>query len=303
MSRLIEKKIGDIRFVGFSLAGEETVIAVPEYNVCFDVGRAPREIISIDNVCLTHGHMDHAAGIAYYLSQRGFVGLGPGRLIVQKNLAPLIKQLMTVWAEIEGNPSPGAIVGVEHLQEVELRRGLLIRAFAVNHGANALGYSLIEKRHKLKAELAGKSGPQLVELKKKGIAIEDEVEVPLITCTGDTALGRFFDLDFVKKSRVLLVECTFFDHDHRDRAKAGRHLHVDDIPKVCEAVPDAQVCLIHITRRTDMRLTKRILERALKPADRERVSIFMDRPPRRPETAPSQDTAVQVSDGIQVSDD
>lgn len=281
MSRLVEKKIGDIRLVGFSLAGEETVIAVPEYNVCFDVGRAPREIISIDNVCLTHGHMDHSAGIAYYLSQRGFVGLGPGRLIVHKNLAPLIKQLMSIWAEIEGNPSPGAIVGVEHLQEVELRRGLILRAFNVNHGANALGFSLIERRHKLKPELIGKSGPQLVELKKKGIPIEDEIEVPLVTCTGDTALGRFFDLDFVRKSRVLLVECTFFDRDHRDRARAGRHIHVDEINKVCEAVPEAQICLIHVTRRTDMRLTKRILERAIKPSDRERVSIFMDRPPKR----------------------
>ena len=40
MSRLVEKKIGDICLVGFSLAGEETVIAAPEYNVCFDVGRA-----------------------------------------------------------------------------------------------------------------------------------------------------------------------------------------------------------------------------------------------------------------------
>ena len=111
-----------------------------------------------------------------------------------------------------------------------------------------------------------------------------EIEVPLVTCTGDTAIGRFLDLDFVRHSRVLLVECTFFDRDHRDRAKCGRHIHVDEINKVCEAVPEAQICLIHVTRRTDMRLTKRILERAIKPADRERVSIFMDRPPRGPGT-------------------
>ena len=34
----------------------------------------------IDNLCLTHGHMDHAAGVAYYLSQRHFVGNSPGRV-------------------------------------------------------------------------------------------------------------------------------------------------------------------------------------------------------------------------------
>ena len=66
LGRLIEKTPGGIRVLGFSLAGEETVVAAPEYDVCFDVGRAPREVISIDNICLTHGHMDHAAGIVYF---------------------------------------------------------------------------------------------------------------------------------------------------------------------------------------------------------------------------------------------
>ena len=66
MGRLVHKTLGRIKILGFSLAGEETVVAVPEYNVCFDIGRAPREVISIDNVCLSHGHMDHAAGVAYW---------------------------------------------------------------------------------------------------------------------------------------------------------------------------------------------------------------------------------------------
>ncbi len=84
MGRLIEHVVSGVRIAGFSLAGEETVVAAPEHNVCFDVGRAPREIISIDNLCLSHGHMDHAAGIAYYLSQRHFIGNSPGRIIVHR---------------------------------------------------------------------------------------------------------------------------------------------------------------------------------------------------------------------------
>ena len=295
MSRLIQKELAGVSLLGFSLAGEETVIAAPEYGVCFDVGRAPREIISLDNVCLSHGHMDHAAGIAYYFSQRNFIGNTPGRLIVHRSLAQPIQRLMDVWADIEGHHSPAGILGVEPLEDVPLRPGLLVRPFQVNHAAGALGYTLLETRHKLKAEFHGKSGPELVALKKNGVAIEDAVEIPILTYTGDTALGRFLDLDFVRKSRVVLLECTFIDQDHLERARAGRHLHVTDLPQALEALPDAQVGLIHMTRRTDMRTAKKVLARLLSPSDRERVSFFMDRPPqsefRRQRTQPGAQAA------------
>ena len=280
MSRLIDKQLGGIRLLGFSVAGEETVVVAPEYNVCFDVGRAPREVIPIDNVCLTHGHMDHTAGVAYYFSQRGFVGLRPGRVIVHRCLAQPLQKLMDIWSDIEGHPAAGQVLGVEHLEDVEIRRGLLIRPFTVNHSRSSLGYSLIERRHKLKAEFVGKPGPQLAALKRDGVQIEDYVEVVLLTCTGDTAMGRFLELDFVRQSRALLVECTFYEADHVSRARDGRHLHVDDLPRVLAAVPEARIMLTHVTHRTDLRLAKRIVQRVLKPADLERVSFLMERPLR-----------------------
>lgn len=280
MARLIQKELGGIRVLGFSLAGEETIVAVPEYNVCFDVGRAPREVVSIDNVCLTHGHMDHAAGVAYYFSQRTFIGNAPGRVIVHRGLAQPIQKLMDIWSDIEGHPSPGRVHGVEHLEDVPIRRDLLIRPFNVNHTLYSLGYSLIEVRSKLKAEFQGKSGPQLVALKQQGVRIEHRVEVPLVTYTGDTAIGRFLDLEFVQKSRALILECTFFDSDHMSRARAGRHVHVDDIPKILAAVPEAQIMITHLTRRTDLRRAKRILEGVVSQEDLERILFLMERPLR-----------------------
>ncbi len=283
-----------MKLFGFSMAGEESFVAAPEYNVSFDVGRAPREVISIDNICITHGHMDHAAGAAYYMSQRGFVGLSPGRIIVHRSLAQAFQRLMAVWADIERHPAAGQIIGVEHLEEVPLRRGLFVRAFDVNHAAGALGYSLIEKRHKLKAEFIGKSGVEIVSLKKQGIQIEESTEVSLLTCTGDTALGRFLELPFVHNTRVLVIECTFFDLDHRTRASQGRHVHVNDVPRILEAVPDAQVLLIHVTRRTDIRQAKRILERVISPRDAERVTFLMDRPPKPRPSPPVSDAGTST---------
>ncbi len=294
MGRLVHKELDGIEVVGFSLAGEETVVVVPEYNVCFDVGRAPREVISIDNVCLTHGHMDHAAGIAYYFSQRAFVGIDTGRLIVHRNLAPAIAKLLEVWAEIEGHPLPARIEGVEPLQDVSIRRGLIVRPFSVNHAGYALGFTLIEVRHKLKQEFHGKSGPQLVALKQKGVEIERRTEVPLLTFTGDTGVGRFLDHDFVRQSRAVLLDCTFYEREHVTRARAGRHIHVEELPTILAAIPDAQIMLTHVTRRTDLRLAKRILQRVIRSEDLERVSFLMERPPR-----PNRHRAVPASSRVQ----
>lgn len=277
----MEKTLDGIKLLGFTLGGEESVIIAPEFGVAFDVGRAPREVIPIENVCITHGHMDHAAGVAYYFSQRGFLGIAGGRVIIHRSLAKYIQQLMAVWAEIERHPSPGVVLGVEHLEDVEIRRGLVVRPFEVNHCPGALGYSLIEKRHKLKGEFLGLTGPELVALKKKGVAIEEHVEITLLTYSGDTAIGKFLDLEFVKNSRAILLECTFFDREHLDRARAGRHVHVNDLPQLFSALPNSQIMLTHTTRRTDMRLNKRIVQKILSPSDMARCSIFMDRLPKQ----------------------
>lgn len=275
MSRLIQKRIAGIEFLGFSRAGEETVIAVPEFNTCFDIGRSPSEIIPIDNICLSHGHMDHAAGLAYYFSQRRFIGVGPGRLIVHRGLAPSMRRILDAWAEVEHQPAAANIVEVEHLRDVDIRRGLLTRPFDVSHCDFALGYTLIEVRRKLKPELAGKSGLELVTLKRSGAEIEDTVEVPLVTYSGDTTAGRFIELDFVRESRVVLLECTFFEKDHVGRAWAGHHIHATDLPRVMEAIPDARIVLTHVTRRTDIRRARRVLKDTLCTGDLDRVTLLM----------------------------
>ena len=73
---------GSIHVIGYSVAGEETVVQVPELDVCFDIGRAPFFALTSNIVCISHGHMDHVAGIAYYLSQRHFQGMKPGTVLV-----------------------------------------------------------------------------------------------------------------------------------------------------------------------------------------------------------------------------
>ncbi len=284
-SRLIEKTIGGIRLQGFTLAGEETIIIVPEMNVAFDIGRAPREAVGIDHICLSHGHMDHAAGLAYYFSQRNFQGNAPGTVLVHHKLVPAIHDLMQVWGRIEGHVSPAKIVGVDEDEDFQLHRSLVIRPFRVRHPGPTLGYSLVEVRKKLKPELAQLSGQQIAELKRSGQIVEDRLELPRVAFCSDSAIGPFLDRDHVRNAEVLIFECTFFDPDHLERARLGQHTHVNDLPELFERVRSPQVVIMHLTRRTGIGEAKRHLRRILKPADLERLTILMDLPRRRAQDA------------------
>jgi ribonuclease Z len=279
---MIEKTVGDVRLQGFTMAGEETVIVVPEFNVAFDVGRAPREVIGIDHVCLSHGHMDHAAGLAYYFSQRNFQDAPPGTVLVHHGLVQPIRDLLQVWGRIEGHVSPAKIIGVDEDEDVELRRGLVARPFRVRHPGPTLGFSLVDVRRKLKPEYADYSSLQIVELKKQGIAIDYRLEVPRVAYCGDSAIGNYLDYDHVRNAEVLLVECTFFEPDHLERARQGQHTHVTDLPALYERVRSPNVVLVHLTRRTGLGDAKRYLSKVLRPEDQQRTTILMDLPPRKP---------------------
>lgn len=277
MSRpLVEHHLSDIHLLGYSVAGEESVIAAPELNVCFDVGRAPAEIIPVDHILLTHGHMDHAAGLAYYFSQRNFVGIAPGCVLAPRALAGPIRELLRVWGAIEGHVSPGRVVPMDPGETFEIRRGLHVRTFEPNHAVPALGFVLIEVRKKLKPEFSTHTGPELVALKKRGIEIEYTVEIPLIACCGDTAEGSWLDLDMVRQARIMLLECTFFETEHIRRARVGHHMHVRDVARVLRRLENEHVVLTHVTRRTGTRDARGALSKLVDPAALARVTFFME---------------------------
>lgn len=274
----------DLRLVGSSLAGEETFIVAPELNLAFDMGRAQREILGVDHVFLTHGHMDHAAGIAYYFSQRMFIDNQPGYLYAPVSLVEPIQRLLRVWEDIDGHEPPAHVQAAEPGKDIPLRRNLIVRPFAVNHPCRrqdravvpALGYTAIEIRQKLISEYQNLTGPQLVELKKQGVQITRQVEIPLVTYCGDTAAGDFLDLDHVRNSRVLLLECTFVEPEHRERARAGNHIHIDDLRSIVPRLNNERIVLIHLSRRTSLSVARNLLQRELGAEQSARISFFME---------------------------
>ncbi len=278
-----------IRVVGSSFAGEETFLVLPEFDVAFDVGRCPREVLPINHVFLSHGHMDHAAGLAYYFSQRMFIDNAPGRLWAPEPLIEPIRRLLRVWADIDGHAPPAELHVATPGEDVPYRRGTVVRPFEVNHACRrhdrtvvrSLGFAVIDVRQKLRDEFADKPGPELVKLKAQGIEITRRVEFPLVAYCGDTAPGAFFELDFVRNARVLLLECTFIEPDHRDRAAAGAHMHVSDLQRVLPLLRNECILLTHLSRRTGLGDARAALREVLGELYTPRISFLMEHRRRR----------------------
>ena len=70
------------RIHGISVAGEQTTITVPEFDLTFDMGQCTRASLATPLVALSHAHMDHVGGLPYWFSQRHFQKLEGGRVVI-----------------------------------------------------------------------------------------------------------------------------------------------------------------------------------------------------------------------------
>lgn len=269
-------RFGTFHVVGYSVAGEETVVQIPEMNVCFDIGRAPFFSLTSDIVCITHSHMDHIAGLGYYLSQRCFQGMKAGTVMLPRELERSVDSLLRCWRDLERQGTPYKLVPVTHDQLFEVRRDFGIRAIATHHGGVSLAYVLISIREKLKPEYIGKTGPELAEMKARGVEIQYRVEVPMVAFLGDTTAGPVFEHPDVQNAQVLITECTFFDTDHKIKAKAGKHLHVDHLVEQLPKLKNEFIVLTHVSRRTGIRRARGILRRKIGDEAMKRIVFLMD---------------------------
>jgi len=274
---LAHLKIDDLEIIGYSVAAEETVVAMPQLDVCFDIGKAPDQIIPINNILLTHGHMDHAAGIAYYLSHRNFCGQSPGTILAPENLLKPIREVIDAWGRLDGNKVPANLVGVRPGDEYQIKPNLFTRVFPTKHSRGSVGYSVIEKRKKLKPEYAGLTGPQIVELKKQGIEIDYPLEIPIVTYLGDTQYVDFSQLKYIAESKILIAECTFYETEHSGRADAGRHMHINEFATLLKNLQNEHIVITHTTQRTPMREIRKILKEALPPEKYNKIILLMDK--------------------------
>jgi len=265
------------RIQGISVAGEQAVVHVPELDVCFDVGLCPRAILPTPTIALSHTHMDHVGGLPYWFSQRFFQKMpGTARCLVHPKMAEPLRRMMAAWVDLERQRTPHEIVAIEPDTEFQLRPNIVVRAIEVSHTTPALGFVAIERRSKLRDEFHGLPQDRLRELRAQGVEITRMIEIPLVAYTGDTEPGDFLLREEFRRAQVVITECTFFEDEHRDRAKIGKHLHVEDLRPLLEAWEARDVVIVHVSRRTLLPFARTRIEEVAGKARAESIHLLMD---------------------------
>ena len=235
---------------GYSVAGEETWFRIHPPGLAFDVGRGVATQAGSRDLFVSHGHLDHALGVPYVLSQRTLHHQAPTRVFCPRPVAGLLGEFIAAGERLEGVEYHYQIVGLAPGDRVEVGRDLAIEAFATDHVVPSLGFHLMRRRRRLREEFRTLAGAELARLRSESVEIDRECEEIWLSYCGDTGPEVWKLAPRLAQSRLLMIECTFLGEEVRQHGSAYKHLHFDDLVEhEAELAAHEAILLHHLSRR------------------------------------------------------
>lgn len=251
---------------GYSLGMYSTWLWCRPFRLLFDAGegvatRLHNSVFGIRQVFLSHGHLDHLGGLPTLVNIRN-TGMGEHELPLAvyhpdgDDLVAAMRRYIegsqrALAYELSWRPlRPGQRVEVDELRTMA--------PFATEHGQPTLtlGYRLLERRTRLKPELAGRSQAEVraMATAQGREAVSESFEHPLIVYGGD---GLSPPPEQLAGADLAILEATFADPADRERPN---HATIDEAVAAAAAGEVKALALIHGSvryRLNDMRRAAR----------------------------------------------
>ncbi len=250
---------------GVSIAGHESFYKLPTFRTLLEFGRAPEDTVGYANVCVSHGHLDHMAGLAHHASRRKLAGLPPARVFVPASALDDVRAWVEACQRLEHVRYDLELVPAEPGDRVSLRNDLELTVLPGCHRVPTVGYLFSEVKHKLLDGLVGRSGEEIAALRRQGAAVTRREEVPLLAYPGDCGEQIFEAAPEILRAKVLLLECSFVLPEDVERAREYAHIHLDDILARVDLFENETLVLTHFSQRYRSEEIREALRRIPEP--------------------------------------
>jgi ribonuclease Z len=270
-------KAGPYTVRGVSLGGVYTSLHVPELDLMFDCGVALRTAAGVGTMCLSHGHADHVGALTALLGIRGLQqAKRPLRILMPAEIVDTVRDALRAMSELQRWPLEIEAVGMAPGDVVPLRADLWVRAIRTFHPVPSLAFQVVRRTQKLRPEFVGLPGAEIGARRKAGEDLFDTVERAELAYATDTLIQVVDHAPELLATRVLILEATFLDdRKSLDTARAGCHVHLDEIIERADRFTMEHLVLMHISQLYQPGEVAPLLDSRLPPDLRARTQALV----------------------------
>jgi len=218
----LQLAVGGLTVLGTSVGARATAFALPDLGVALDLGRLTPILAAQPVVLLSHGHLDHLAGVLAYLNVRARFHEGePTAVFGPPEVMKPLRQALAVMPGMESVRKrmrlDDLLRDADPAVEVKVRGGRA-RPFPVDHSVPTFGWTLWTG-----------TGDR-----------------PALVYGADGSVDPFRAAPELLDADVAMVECSCPERNRRIAARLAKHAHVLDWVELAPELTCDTLVLVHL---------------------------------------------------------